>query len=321
MPGGLDGADPAVSVVLVVGDQRERAARALASVLAQDGLERAEVLLVECAHPGHEPLQGSDHPAVRVLGRPERGSFGELRAGAVRESRAPIVAFVEEHVVARAGWLVAIDRAMAPEDVAGVGGEVDALNPGVGISDVVATMNYARWQPPARPRADADLIVGHNAAYRRERLLAFEPELGRLLGSEVVLQRALRARGGRLVVDPEVRIAHLNETTTRSICRGYYLWNVSFGDTWARAERWSTARRVAQVVGMPWWVTRRVTQMWREAGPEARRVLRRRPATVVAAQVAGAAGIAVGCTLGDRGHGRRFTDYELDAFRASASSA
>lgn len=314
-------ADPAVSVLLVVGDQRARAERALASVLAQDGLDRAEVVLVDCGRPGTEPLSGSGHIAVRVLARPERGPFGALRAEAVRRARAPVVAFLEEHVEARPGWLEAIERAMALPDVVGVGGEVGSLNPGVGISDVVATMNYARWLPPARPRADADVIVGHNAAYRRERLLALGPRLDALLGSEVVLQRALRSRGGRLVVDPEVRIGHLNETTTRSICRGYYLWNVSFGDTWAATEGWSSARRAAQVVGIPWWVARRLTQMWREAGPEARRVLGRHPGTVLASQVAGAAGIAVGCTLGERGHERRFTDYELDAHRDSASSA
>jgi hypothetical protein len=303
---------PTVSVVLVVGRQRARAARGLASVLGQDGIERAEVLLVECAPPGTPPLPGSDHEAVRVLERRGRGPFGELRADAVRAARGPVVAFVEEHVEALPGWLEAIESALGGGAWVAAGGEVHPLNPGVGISDLVAAMNYVRWQPPATRREDADVIVGHNAAYRRDALLALGDDLGGLLGSEVVLQRRLREAGGRLLVDPSIRIAHRNEVGVRSIARGYYLWNVSFGETWSATERWSRARRAAQVVGLPWWVARRVSDMLRTAQPEVRRQLVRRLPAVLVAQAAGAAGIAVGCTVGDRGHARRFTDYELD---------
>jgi hypothetical protein len=301
-----------VSVVLVVGGQRRRAERALASVLGQEGIERAEVLLVECARPGTPALPGAGHPAVRLLARPERGPFGAIRAGAVRAGRAPIVAFVEEHVEALPGWLAGIERALAGGSFVGVGGEVHALNPGVGISDLVAAMNYVRWQPPARRQEGADVIVGHNAAFRRDALLSFGDALDELLGSEVVLLRRLRARGGRLLVDPAIRIAHRNEVGVLSIAKGYYLWNVSFGATWAELESWSTGRRAAQVVGAPWWVARRVAHMLRAAQPAVRRELVRRMPAVLVAQAAGAAGLAVGCTLGDRGHGRRFTDYELD---------
>jgi hypothetical protein len=287
-------------------------------VLDQDGIERAEVVVLDCGRPGLEPLRRVDDPAVRLVPRPERGAFGALRADLVRLARAPIVAFVEEHVEVLPGWLAGIEDALSSGEYAAAGGEVHPLNPGVGISDLVAAMNYVRWQPPARRRERADVIVGHNAAYRRDDLLAFGAELDRLLGSEVVLQRALVERGRPLLVDPAIRIAHRNETTVRSICRGYYLWNVSFGETWARTEQWSTARRAAQVAGVPWWVARRVTQMLREAQPESRRVLLRKFPALLAAQTSGAAGIAVGCTLGDRGRAaRRFTDYEMDEPRGA----
>ena len=312
---------PAVSVLLVVGNQRERSARALASVLGQEGIERAEVVLVDCGRRGIEPLLGSDHTAVRVVPKPERGAFGALRADAARLARAPIVVYIEEHVEALPGWLAAVERALSSGEYAGAGAEVHVLNPGVGISDLIAAMNYVRWQPPARRREHADVIVGHNAAYRRDDLLAFGDEIDRLLGSEVVLQRALVARGRPLLVDPAIRISHRNETRVRSICRGYYLWNVTFGDTWSTAESWSAPRRAAQVVGVPWWVARRVSQMLREAQPETRRTLLRRLPAVLASQTAGAIGIAVGCTLGDRNHGRRFTDYEMDEPRGPVSTS
>ena len=153
-----------------------------------------------------DPLPGADHAAVRVVERPERGSFGVLRADAVRLARAPVVAFLEEHAEARAGWLVGIEATFVDRDVAGASGEVHTLNPGVGISDVIAVMNYVRWLPPLSEAWDAEVIVGHNAAYRTADLLAFGDELDVLLSSEVVLQRALRARGRRLVIDPGIAI-------------------------------------------------------------------------------------------------------------------
>jgi hypothetical protein len=306
---------PSVSVVLVVGAQRPRAARALRSVLDQKGIERAEVVLVECGRPGTPPLPGSDHPSVRVVERRERGAFGELRAEGARAARAEIVAYIEEHVEALPGWLTGIESALGDGPFAAVGGEVHPLNPGVGISDLVGAMNYVRWLPPARRQEDADVIVGHNAAYRRAELLALGDDLGRMLGSEIVLLRVLRARGCRLLVEPAIRIAHRNEVSVRSIARGYYLWNVSFGATWAATERWSGLRRAAQVAGIPWWVARRVAQMLRTAEPQTRKLLARRLPAVLVAQTAGAAGIAVGCTLGERGQGVRFTDYELDEAR------
>jgi glycosyltransferase involved in cell wall biosynthesis len=313
--------DPTVSVLFVVGNQRERAARALASILGQNGIDRAEVVLLDCGRPPMESLPGADDPVVRVFPRPERGDFGALRADAVRLSRSPIVVFVEEHVEVLPGWLEAIESAFADGAFAGVGAEVHSLNSGVGVSDLIAAMNYVRWQPPARRREDVDVIVGHNAAYLRAALIAFGVELDDLLGSEPVLQRRLVESGGRLLVDPAVRIAHRNEVSVRSICRGYYLWNVSFGATWAATDNWSAMRRAAQVVGIPWWVARRVTQMVHEALPETRRELLRRLPAVLAAQTSGAFGIAIGCTLGDRGHGGRFTDYELDEPRGPVSTS
>ncbi len=192
------------------------------------------------------------------------------------------------------------------------------LNPGVGISDVIAVMNYVRWLPPLDEGWDAEVIVGHNAAYRTADLLAFGDELDVLLASEVVLQRALRARGRRLVIDPRIAIGHTNEVTTRSISRGYYLWNVSFGATWADVEGWSTLRRGLQVAGAPWWIVRRVADLFAGATPAHRRVLLGHLGSVIASQCAGAAGIAVGAVRGAGDAGTRFTDYELDIDRPTS---
>jgi hypothetical protein len=307
---------PTVSVVILAGNQRSRAARALASVLDQEGIERAEVLLMDACNDGSPPLPRSDETAVRMLPRPERGTYGQLRAEGARLARAPIVAYLEEHAVALPGWLVAVEAALESGEFGGAGGEVHVLNPGAGISDAVAVMNYSRWLPPVPERTRSAIVVGHNAAYRRDDLLQFGADLDGYLSAEVVLQWRLGDRGRPLLVDPAIRIGHLNETTTASICKGYYLWNVSFGAGWSRAGSWSRSRRALQVLGSPWWVVRRLVDMVVAVrAAEHRRTLLRHLPTVLFAQTAAAWGIAVGCTLGEGEHGRRFADYELDAER------
>jgi glycosyltransferase involved in cell wall biosynthesis len=313
--------NPAVSIVIVVGNQRDQAARALASVLAQEGIERAEVILVDCARPGSQPLPGSDNSAVRVVMRPERGAFGAVRADAVRLAHGPIVAFLEEHAEALPGWLTAIEGVLRSGDYPGASGEVHTANPGVGISDVVAVMNYSRWLPPLKRAWSTDLIVGHNAAYRRANLLGLGTRLNILLGSEVILQRELAEHKGQFRIDPSIRIKHSNEMKTRDICRGYYLWNVSFGAGWSEAERWSPLRKAAQVLGIPWWVIRRIGDMLRRTSGAPRRTLVRHLPVVLVSQLAGAVGIAVGCTLGDRGEAKRMTDYEVDTPRPRSSTS
>ena len=66
-------------------------------------------------------------------------------------------------------------------------------------------MSFSRWIPPLARGWDADVIIAHNAAYRRYDLLALDG-LETLFESEIVLQRALRRSGKRLVIDPRIRV-------------------------------------------------------------------------------------------------------------------
>jgi hypothetical protein len=310
-----------VSIVIIPGNRRERAARSLASVLDQEGIERAEVILLDAANDESPPLPRSDHPNVRLYARPQRGTYGGLRAEGTRLARAPIVAFLEEHAIALPGWLAAVEESLQSGEYAGASGEVHPLNPGVGIGDAVALMNYARWLPPLEESGPSTLVVGHNSAYRRDDLLAFGDDLEHFLSCEVVLQWRLGALGRPFLINPAIRVAHLNETTVAAICRGYYLWHVSFGAGWARADDWSVARRAAQALGSPWWVVRRIVDVARTARtPRHRRTLVRHLPAMIAAQSAAALGLAVGCTRGERTHALRFADYELDEDRGPATA-
>ncbi len=307
-------ARPSVSVVLVVGNQRARGARALASVLAQEALSEAEVLLVDAGRSEHPPLPDSDQPVVRVIRPADRPSFGELRAAGVREARAPLVAFLEEHSEALPGWLAAIRRALEGP-YAGAGGEVHNLNPGVGVSDGAWLTGYWRWHPPTTWR-EASIIPGHNSAYRRDLLLAYGAELGRVLQADVRLGWLLRGNGHRLVIDPAIKFAHGHTTTLYETCRGFYLWDRCFGHQ--RATGWSWPRRVLRAgVAMLSPIKRLAQLFWHllRSRPRALATYFRHLPTIAAGSCCSAAGLIAGILAGEGDAPRKFLEIELDALR------
>src|SRR5688572_16095101 len=114
---------PVISIILVVGGQRVRAGRALASILSQAGIEQAEVILGDAGPADGPPLPRADDARVRLIRFPRTLSFGEMRAEGVRQARGGLVAFLEEHCIALPGWLAATMAALKGPWV-GVGGEV-----------------------------------------------------------------------------------------------------------------------------------------------------------------------------------------------------
>jgi hypothetical protein len=302
---------PLLSVVLVLGRVRRRAVAALHSLLEQDLVEDMEVLVLDLAGPEPPPLDGADHPGVRVVALPAGTSFGEARAHGVRSARATVVAFLEEHATVFAGWAREVVRAHRGP-WAGVGGEVFNLNSGVGFSNAVHLASYLRWLPPA-PRGESDLLPGHNSSYRRELLLAFGEELEELLQAEPVLQGRLLQAGHRLLVEPDVKLAHLNENMLRGLSGTYF-----FGRCFASARTrsgWSSWKRAAYVPLAP-------LVPWIRLARLAAGVLRTRRERLVSLVVGApfillteyvqTAGQVAGLVLGRGDAARAFADTELN---------
>ena len=81
--------------------------------------------------------------------------------------------------------------------------------------------------PPAQ-RGPASHLAAHNSSYKRHILLEAGEALPRLMTSEPLLQEWLTGRGHQLLVEPEVRFLHINESKFGSLV-GFYWWNRVFG--------------------------------------------------------------------------------------------
>ncbi len=241
--------EPILSVALVVGNQRERSARALQSVLEQDIIDQMEVLVMDCSVSGTPPLAGSDHPSVQIVRLAPDVPTGRTRAEGVRQARAPIVAFLEEHCIALAGWAEALVSAF-DGPWAAVCGEFHNGNARVGISDAAALANHASFMAPA-DRRESELLAGHNSTYKREVLLEYGERLETLIRSETVLHWKLGEDGHRLFVEPDVKIVHYSETTLSSHLAGLYAWNRCFGHTRAEVFSWPVWKRALYVFSIP----------------------------------------------------------------------
>lgn len=310
---------PELSVILQVGGERERARNCLASLLGQNIVDRMEIILLDYGLETHPPLTASDHPAVKLIQRPSYEPIGKSRALAVREASAPIVAFIEDHCLAFDGWAQAIVL-RHHDGWKAIGPEMHTGNPGVGISDAIALMNYAKWLPPARAGI-MDLLVGHNTAYDREILESFGEHLDDLLRCDPLLQWKIQERGFDLYLDPHMKVAHINETEMRTIMSGYFYWNRMFAPTRAAEFSWPVIKRLLWVVLFPLIPLVRIAKLFlylvRDRPQLLGRYLNSLPVQIVA-QYAAAIGQAIGLVRGIGTAEEDFLRYELNQIRRIA---
>ncbi|HET7012214.1 MAG TPA: glycosyltransferase family A protein [Anaerolineales bacterium] len=311
MSPGRESPEPELSVVIVAGNWRVRARRALESALSQEIHGSLEVLVIDLGQDPNAPLLEAPDHRVRVIPMPPSAHFGEARAHAVRLARAPVIAFLEEHCRARPGWasgLLAAHR----EAWACVGSTVYSMNPGVGWSDAVYLLGYAQWIPPA-VAGEAAAAAAHNSSYKRASLEPLMDRLPLLLLLEPLLQQALVQRGERIFFQPSSGFEHQNETNLRSL-RVYYWWNRCLG-----RERWAAqpalfVRKLIYTLLSPLapWVRslRDLTRLWRRRRELAQRYLYHLPRILVLHYVA-TLGLVVGSWTGAPSDDLHFTNLEL----------
>ena len=310
--------DPVMSVIVMVDRQRARGERCLHSILSQSVIDNMEVLILDFAPPNVPPLRGSEHPAVRVVRLDYTLEFGRARALGVRMARAPIVAFIEEHVVARPGWAEALVRAHQG-GWAGVGPEIHNPTPGYGWSDTIFLTGYGAWAPPLQ-RGESKLLPSQNSSFKREVLLRYDAELNRLLEADILLQWRLRADGYKLLNEPEAKVEHAGETSLRTITIGFYLVMRFFAPVRAEIFHWSPVTRALRLLLTP------LAPFYRTARVYLNLARRRSPYfgkalagvwIVFVANIGGAAGEAVGLLKGVPMHDRRFLIHEMNTERDS----
>lgn len=240
---------PALTVVLPTWDTFD-ALRTTIEHLGRQTIANQIELLICAPDPDHFTVDAravARLHSVRVLDAGDLLSTGPARAHAIREGRAEIIAFTEDHCFPDPTWAEALLRAHA-EPHGAVGPALYNANPETLVSWADLLVAYGRWLAPGRRRV-VNLLSGHNISYKRQLLLAYEADLDRLMEAETLLLWDLRSRGHTLLFEPAATAAHTNFSRL-----GVFLdvmWHVGRVFAATRAHGWPVFRRVAYAAASP----------------------------------------------------------------------
>lgn len=242
-------AGPALSVILPTWDTFDALRRTVNHLMSQTVAASIELIICapSAAGLGLDPAATAGLHSVRVLEAGALRETGPIRARAIREASAPVVAFAEDHCFPDPDWAEALLAAHA-EPHAAIGPAVRNANPETATSWADLHLGYGRWLAPGR-RATVDMLPGHNSSYKRDVLLDYGAELDRLMEAETVLFWDLRRRGHTLLFEPAARVAHTNFAHPAVFLDVQWHLGRVFGAM--RAARWSMPRRLAYALAAP----------------------------------------------------------------------
>ena len=242
----------ALSVAVVIGAQRERAATCLRALSIQTIADRLEVIVVDT-----RPEMGSvwREPDGAEAQAPWSGqplvlsgaglSYGEARAMSVGAAHAELIAFLEDHCYPHPGWAEALVSAYAGGAVA-AGYAVSNANPDSLVSQIVHLATYGEWEAPVGGPVSS--LPGGNVSYRRDVLVSLGTELADLLTTDFNLHNRLRERRLPLVMAPAARVSHESEERYLDALRTCFVYSRALAAKRASLDGWS-ARTRAVVAG------------------------------------------------------------------------
>jgi hypothetical protein len=233
-----------LSVILAT-DRLDTIRQTLAHLTAQTARDRVELVVVT---PSAFELDGNGFGGVRVVeSDAEAIDVARLRADGIRAASAPAVLLAETHSFPAPDSLERlIERHREPWMA--VGQAICNGNPRTMRSWTNLFLDYGPWADPCAGGALRELPT-HNSSFKRADLLACGDELPELLRYSEGINAALRARGGRLFLEPRARTFHVNVSRTGS----WVVERAAAGRAFAgaRARGWPGWRRAVYACGSP----------------------------------------------------------------------
>jgi hypothetical protein len=307
-------ADPSLSVVMVVGEERERARRAVDAVATQSIAATIELVLVDL-QPGLGSLTADVSAAsITLVDRAGESSWSAARHAGVAAARAPIVAFVEEHVYVEPRWAEAVVTTYRDHSHAVAVGYAFANARADRKPDGTLLAEYGRWVEPARG-GRWSALPGNNVSYRRDALLDAAQGAEDAFAIDFTLHAEL-ARRGSFVVAPGAVVLHDGFPRLVDTLRANHEYGRALAAARAARGAWSPARRTAYAAGTPLIPLLNAVRLgqtlpgrglWRGA-------LRHAP-TCVAIWAAAASGELVGYASLSGAEGERLLRWEVDVER------
>ncbi|HZG48620.1 MAG TPA: glycosyltransferase family A protein [Thermoleophilaceae bacterium] len=257
--------DPsAVTVVVPTRGRAEYLEVALESLLRQRTAAAHEILVVDDGALDAS-AEVAERLGVRCVSHGERRSLNAARNTGLRETDSPLVAFVDDDVIAPPGWLEALLAGFERNrEAEALGGPIRARFEGR------APRGCGRENPPITTLdlgdedREVDMVWGSNFAVRRsaiERIGPFDESIVRPHGDEEEWLLRLRAAGGRIAYVAHAGLEHWRTATDsrlRPLARAAYVRGRAARATdCSRGAEPSLARELRVLAGCGWHTLRR----------------------------------------------------------------
>ncbi len=246
-----DSVNPLMSVVLVTPDNYETLRKTIKHLRAQTVRDKLEIVIVAplVDRLGLDDSELRDFLQFHVVEVGEIKAVARAKAVAVREARAPIVAFAEDHCYPEPGWAAALIAAHL-QGYAAVGPAMENANPDTMLSWSGMFLDFGSYFEPAAA-CEADGLPWHNISYKRQTLLDYGDKLASKLVIEGILLDEMRAKGHRLYLEPAAKSHHVNISLLSSKVRHAFWGGRLFAAVRAKEKRWSLWHRLLYIGGTP----------------------------------------------------------------------
>jgi len=158
-------------------------------------------------------------PSIRVVHTPENTVCAKENA-AMRTATGDILCFMDDDAKARPGWLQSLERLYGDPSVGAVGGRDMIWKDGKIWEKNVSTVGHLYWfgrllgnhHERTFGVREVDFLKGVNMSFRREVMSPIDPRLigEKPYGFEIDMGLAVRARGYRVLYDPQVVVDHFS---------------------------------------------------------------------------------------------------------------
>ena len=254
---------PALTIVLVADNQRERAQRMLRSVLQQDIADEIIIFVYDRAYKPTRDFTELNHPNVVYEAVGRKLTLGQLQKRATLTAATDIIAFIEEHVTVPPGWARETLRRHA-EGYAGVTGSFIAGNPRHRFARILFSITYGTYILPQKSGVTRHM-PGDNSSFIRAKLLKYGSEMEMLFNTDTLLIRRLLADGEKCYRAAELSLQHWNEHLFADGWRALFYWNQMYMCNLVTMENWTLRHRVARLLATPFVPFVRLWRSYRQA--------------------------------------------------------
>ena len=214
---------PSATVIIPTYNRGKTLSKCIDSILQQDyPQDKFELIIIDdgSTDDTHELLKKYEKkPGFSYFFQKNKGPSSARNLG-INNSRGEIICFIDDDCIAEKNWLKNIVKPFSDENVGGAGGKIIADAPQTLIEKYCEKSKFFE-----QARFIDVMVIGANAAYRRDILLALRgfDEFFRT-GEDTDLGLQIRLKGKKLAYTSDAIIYHNHRSNYRSITkqmRGY----------------------------------------------------------------------------------------------------